>query len=87
MCEYNHLTNFAILLSPDPPSFEKKHGLVFKIIGYVGMALTVGSMGLTHHIHSCSTYVRPLKCPHKTKEKSIRVNYYKYRIAMNKLNP
>ena len=47
VCECNHLTHFAILLSPMPPELDKKVVLSLQLIGYVGVAVSIATMTLT----------------------------------------
>ena len=41
VCECNHLTHFATLLSPKPQELSIKEKLVLGIIGYVSVSLSV----------------------------------------------
>ena len=47
VCECNHLTHFAMLLSPKPPELKKKEILVLGIIGYVGVSISLLAFTLT----------------------------------------
>ena len=47
VCECNHLTHFAILLSAAPPEFSQPVTLSLQIIGYVGVSVSLVSMSLT----------------------------------------
>ena len=41
VCECNHLTHFAILLSPKTPEISKRKKVVHGIIGYVGVSISL----------------------------------------------
>ncbi len=43
-CECNHLTHFAILLSPNPPKFQKQIELSLSYIGTIGVTISFISM-------------------------------------------
>ena len=47
VCECNHLTHFAILLSTAPPEFSQPVTLSLQIIGYVGVSISLVAMSLT----------------------------------------
>ena len=47
VCNCNHLTSFAILLSSKPPEFSPVVALTLDVIGYIGVAVSVISMGIT----------------------------------------
>ena len=47
VCECNHLTHFAILLSPKPPELSKNDKVVLGIIGYVGVSISLLAITLT----------------------------------------
>ena len=47
VCECNHLTHFAILLSPKPPELSNREKLVLGIIGYVGVSISMLAFTLT----------------------------------------
>ena len=47
VCECNHLTHFAILLSAAPPEFSQPVTLSLQIIGYVGVSISLVAMSLT----------------------------------------
>ena len=47
VCECNHLTHFAILLSPKPPEFSKNEVIALGIIGYVGVSISLLAITLT----------------------------------------
>ena len=51
VCDCNHLTHFAILLSPHPPTFNERNILLsFSAISYVGIIVSVIAMAVTIHI-------------------------------------
>ena len=62
VCECDHLTHFAILLSAAPVKVSKKVKLSLEIIGYVGisvsllaMLLTIATFIILRYVHSfCS---------------------------------
>lgn len=43
VCECNHLTHFAILLSPGA-HFSKAHSFALRVIGYVGVSISEVAM-------------------------------------------
>ena len=47
VCECNHLTHFAILLSARPQQLSEGVTLSLNIIGYVGVAVSLVAMTLT----------------------------------------
>ncbi len=47
VCECNHLTHFAILLSPKPPQLKPSVKLSLSIISYVGVAVSLVAMAIT----------------------------------------
>ena len=47
VCECNHLTHFAILLSAAPPEYSQPVTLSLQIIGYVGVSISLVAMALT----------------------------------------
>ena len=47
ICDCNHLTHFAILLSPKPQVFDSRVELSLTIIGYIGVSVSLLAMGLT----------------------------------------
>ena len=47
VCECNHLTHFALLLSAAPPNFTAPVVLSLEIIGYVGVSISLLAMTLT----------------------------------------
>ena len=47
VCECNHLTHFAILLSAAPLNLTDAVVLSLKVIGYVGVSVSLVAMGLT----------------------------------------
>ena len=47
VCDCNHLTHFAILLSPKPPEFTEDVALSLTVIGYIGVTVSLVAMGLT----------------------------------------
>ena len=47
VCDCNHLTHFAILLSPKPPEFSPPVELHLTIIGYLGVAISLVAMAVT----------------------------------------
>ena len=65
VCECNHLTHFAILLSADPVPLPAPITLSLKVIGYVGVGVSLVAMTLTvltfialKYVSSCT-----LTCP------------------------
>ena len=47
VCECNHLTHFAILLSAAPLNLTDAVVLSLEVIGYLGVSVSLVSMGLT----------------------------------------
>ena len=47
VCECNHLTNFAILLSARPPTFTPPQALALQIVGYIGVSVSLVAMAAT----------------------------------------
>ena len=47
VCECDHLTHFAILLSPVPLNFSDGVVLSLEAIGYVGVAISLVAMAIT----------------------------------------
>ena len=47
VCECDHLTHFAILLSAAPPDFKPPIVLSLEIISYVGVSISLVAMALT----------------------------------------
>ena len=47
VCDCNHLTHFAILLSPNPPEFSEDVALSLTVIGYIGVTISLVAMALT----------------------------------------
>ena len=47
VCECNHLTHFAILLSTSSPNLTRNVELSLGIIGYVGVSISLVAMALT----------------------------------------
>ena len=47
VCECNHLTHFAILLSPKPQELSKPVVISLQIIGYIGVSVSLVAMGIT----------------------------------------
>ena len=47
VCECNHLTHFAILLSPVPLDFSDSVELSLTVIGYIGVTVSLIAMALT----------------------------------------
>ena len=47
VCECNHLTHFAILLSAAPLNLTDAVILSLEVIGYVGVSISLVAMGLT----------------------------------------
>ena len=47
VCECNHLTHFAILLSASPLNLTQEVTLSLEIIGYVGVSISLVAMALT----------------------------------------
>ena len=60
VCECDHLTHFAILLSPGA-TFSSTHTLALRVIGYVGVSLSVVAMAATIFILAISKLVIKLK--------------------------
>ena len=52
VCECNHLTHFAILLSPGA-EFSGSHVLALRTIGYVGVSISLVALTATIIILSC----------------------------------
>ncbi len=47
VCECNHLTTFAIILSPKPPKFKKLVVLSLQVLGYLGVGVSLLAMAAT----------------------------------------
>ena len=47
VCECNHLTHFAILLSARPPTFKESVVVSLRAIGYVGVSISLVDMAIT----------------------------------------
>jgi len=47
VCECNHLTHFAILLSPRPPKYSRPVELSLSYISYIGVAVSLLAMFVT----------------------------------------
>jgi len=47
VCECNHLTHFAILLSANPPTFSDPITKSLIYIGYIGFSISLVAMSLT----------------------------------------
>ena len=47
VCSCNHLTHFAILLSPRPPEFNEGVTLSLQVIGYIGVGVSLLAMSFT----------------------------------------
>ena len=47
VCDCNHLTHFAILLSPNPPEFSSNVELSLTLIGYIGVSVSLVAMTVT----------------------------------------
>ena len=47
VCECNHLTHFAILLSPVPLDLFEKVALSLEVIGYTGVSISMVAMAIT----------------------------------------
>ena len=47
VCECNHLTNFAILLSARPPTFAPAQELALQITGYISVFISLVAMAAT----------------------------------------
>ena len=57
VCDCNHLTHFAILLSPHPPTFNGPTiSLSFSVISYVGITVSVIAMAVTILIFCTLTF-------------------------------
>ena len=52
VCECNHLTHFAVLLSPGV-EFGKKHEFALQTIGYIGITISLFAMAITVFINAC----------------------------------
>ena len=57
VCECDHLTHFAILLSAAPLNHTDASMLPLEIIGYVGAAISLVAMGLTITTFTILRYV------------------------------
>ena len=47
VCECDHLTHFAILLSPVPLNYSDPVELSLKAIGYIGVTISLFAMAVT----------------------------------------
>jgi hypothetical protein len=47
VCECNHLTHFAILLSARPLELSQAKILSLQIIGYIGVSISLVAMAIT----------------------------------------
>ena len=56
VCECNHLTHFAVLLSPGV-EFGEKHEFALRTIGYIGVTISLFAMAITVFINVCFRYV------------------------------
>jgi hypothetical protein len=52
VCECNHLTHFAVLLSPGV-EFGEKHEFALQTIGYIGITISLFAMAITVLINVC----------------------------------
>ena len=52
VCECNHLTHFAVLLSPGV-EFGAKHEFALRTIGYIGITISLFAMAITVFIKVC----------------------------------
>lgn len=52
VCECNHLTHFAVLLSPGV-KFGEKHEFALQTIGYIGITVSLFAMAITVLINAC----------------------------------
>ncbi len=57
VCECTHLTHFGILLSAKPVPVDKVNSLALRIIGYVGVAVSLVAMGAAAFIFIVFKYV------------------------------
>ena len=57
VCECNHLTHFAILLSAAPLNLTDAVVLSLEVIGYVGVSISLFAMGLTIFTFAALKYV------------------------------
>ena len=57
VCECNHLTHFAILLSAAPLNITDADELSLEVIGYVGVSVSLIAMGLVIFTFSALEYV------------------------------
>ncbi|XP_064383019.1 adhesion G protein-coupled receptor L1-like isoform X2 [Halichondria panicea] len=53
VCRCNHLTHFAILLSPKPPQVNNATGIALGVIGYVGVSISIVCLAATALIFIC----------------------------------
>lgn len=47
VCQCNHLTHFAILLSAQPLNLSRPHTLALETIGYIGITVSLIAMAMT----------------------------------------
>ena len=52
VCECNHLTHFAVLLSPGV-EFGEVHEFALRTIGYIGITISLFAMVITVLINAC----------------------------------
>ena len=57
VCECDHLTHFAILLSASPLNLTQSLTLSLEIISYVGVSISLVAMGLTIATFTILKYV------------------------------
>ena len=52
VCECDHLTHFAVLLSPGV-EFGEKNEFALQTIGYIGITISLFAMAITVFINAC----------------------------------
>ena len=57
VCKCNHLTHFAILLSARPLSLSRPKILSLRIIGYIGVSISLVAMAVTIFVFLFLKYV------------------------------
>ena len=73
VCECDHLTHFAILLSASPLNLTREVTLSLKIVGYVGMSISLVAMALTIITFIILKYV----CQHPSLLQLIKIIIYR----------
>ena len=61
MCECDHLTHFAILLSPVPLNFSDGVVVSLEVIGYVGVTISLVAMAIIIATFVIFRYAKPSK--------------------------